>query len=286
LENLEKLIGCDRALVNHHTFPDGETYVQIQGDLKKEIQGREVIIFDSLNEPNSKILPLIFLAETAKDLGAKRVGLVCPYLSYMRQDKRFLPGEGITSTYFAKLVSCSFDWLVTVDPHLHRHASLDEIYSIPSTVVHAGSAIAEWVAQNVEKPFFIGPDAESVQWVSSIANLVGAPFVILEKTRRGDQDVSVTFPTLSAYLDHTPILVDDIISTARTMIQTVYHVNEHHMKQPLCIGVHGIFAHEAYVSLLQAGVSKVVTCNTIAHPTNEIDLLPDLSKAILSMVTA
>lgn len=286
LENLEKLIECDRAVVNHHTFPDGETYLQIQGDLKKEIQGREVIIFDSLNEPNSKILPLIFLAETARDLGAIRVGLVCPYLSYMRQDKRFLPGEGITSNYFAKLVSHSFDWLVTVDPHLHRHASLDEIYTIPSTVVHAGPTIANWVSHNVEKPFLIGPDAESEQWVSGIANLAGAPFVILEKTRRGDQDVSVTFPNLSAYDDHTPILIDDIISTARTMIQTVLHVNKHHMKQPLCIGVHGIFAHDAYLSLLEAGVSKVITCNTIPHPTNEIDLLPALSQVIQSMVTA
>lgn len=284
VQALGSLLGVDCGDVYHHTFPDGEAFLQIKGDVEKVIRGREVIVFDTLQEPDTKTLPLIFLAETARELGAKTVGLVCPYLAYMRQDKRFHPGEAITSTYFAKVMSQSFDWLVTVDPHLHRRASLDEIYTIPSSIVHAGPAIAAWVAQNVEKPFFIGPDAESEQWVSNIAEIAKAPFVILEKTRRGDQDVSISFPDLSPYMTHTPVLVDDIISTARTMIQTVIHLRGHHMKPPLCIGVHGIFAMDAYVTLLQAGVSKIVTCNTISHPTNDIDLLPALSEVIKKMI--
>lgn len=286
LERLQQLLASQRAQVNHHVFPDGETYLQIQGNIEEIIQGREVIIFDTLNEPDSKIIPLILLAETARDLGAKQVGLVCPYLSYMRQDKRFLPGEGITSTYFAKVISNHFDWLITIDPHLHRHASLSEIYSIRTKVVHAGLAIAKWVIEHIKKPFFIGPDAESEQWVSAIAKLAKAPFVILEKTRHGDQDVSIRFPDLSMFKEFTPILVDDIISTAGTMIKTVRHLNEQTMKPPICIGVHGIFAQDAYMSLLEAGVKKVVTCNTIGHPTNEIDLLPDLSNAIHQILTA
>src|SRR3990167_1218431 len=101
-------------------FPDGETYLKIDNKL----QDRKVIILNSLEHQNSKILPLLFLAETARSLGAKRVGLCAPYLSYMRQDKQFQPGEGLTSDYFSALLSRYFDWLVTVDPHLHRHHDL------------------------------------------------------------------------------------------------------------------------------------------------------------------
>lgn len=286
LSQLQMLGPYDRVEVNYHMFPDEETYLQIQGDISKDIKGREVIIFDSLNQPNSKFLQLVFLAETLMECGAKRVGLVCPYLAYMRQDKRFKSGEGVTSTYFAKLISSSFDWLMTVDPHLHRLASLDEIYSIPSCVINAGPSIATWVREHVSKPLLIGPDAESEQWVSNIAKLSNVPYIILEKIRRGDQDVSIKFPDFSPYFDHTPVVIDDIISTASTMIKTVTHLNMQQMKKPICIGVHGIFAKDAYLSLLKSGVANVITCNTISHKTNNINLLPTLSEAILKMLTA
>ncbi|WP_164119514.1 ribose-phosphate pyrophosphokinase-like domain-containing protein, partial [Stenotrophomonas maltophilia] len=86
----------------------------------------------ALAQPNEKILPLIFAAATARELGAARVGLVAPYLAYMRQDRRFNPGEAVTSRQMAHLVSGAFDWMVTVDPHLHRYSDLSEIYSIPT----------------------------------------------------------------------------------------------------------------------------------------------------------
>ena len=249
-------------------FPDGETYLRIES----KIQDREIIILNSLEHPNSKILPLFFLAETAKSLGAKRVGLCAPYLSYMRQDKQFQPGEAITSDYFAGLLSNYFDWIITVDPHLHRHHNLSEIYSIPNVVIHAAPFIAKWISEKIDKPVLIGPDRESEQWVSQVAKDANAPFLILDKIRHGDRDVDVSMPGIASYINYTPVLVDDIISTAQTMIKTVYHLKKLNMKAPVCIGVHPIFADNSYKSLLKAGVSQVVSCNTILHVSNQIDL--------------
>lgn len=78
----------------------------------------------TLNQPDTKLLPLYFLSQTAKELGGKSTAIVAPYLAYMRQDKRFQAGEGITSTYFAKLISSFADFLITIDPHLHRRSTL------------------------------------------------------------------------------------------------------------------------------------------------------------------
>lgn len=257
-------------------FPDGETYLKIDETINK----RDIIIFDSLYKPNKKIVALIFAVETLKELGAKSVGLVAPYLSYMRQDKRFKPGEAITSNYFASLISHYFDWLVTIDPHLHRHHSLDEIYSIPTTVVHAAPVISKWIMENIEKPIVIGPDIESEQWVSKVAKDAQAPFLVLEKIRRGDRDVEVSHPDVEKYKEHTPVLVDDIISTARTMIETVKHIVKAKMKSPTCIGVHAIFSQNAYDELKASGAGKIVSCNTIMHKSNKIDLSSILVKAI------
>lgn len=251
-----------------HDFPDKETYIKFENVL----QNRELIILNSLNNPNQKILPLLFVAETARALGAKRVGLCAPYLAYMRQDKRFKAGEGITSDYFAKLLSHYFDWLITVDPHLHRHHHLSELYSIPTLVLHAAPRISEWIAKEIKHPLIIGPDHESEQWVSEVADGANVPYLILEKIRHGDKQVEISEPSIEAYSDHTPVLVDDIISTAHTMIETINHLKSAQMKPPVCIGVHAVFADNAYESLLQAGAKQVITCNTIIHPSNQIDL--------------
>ncbi|MCA1481376.1 phosphoribosyltransferase family protein, partial [Bradyrhizobium sp. NBAIM08] len=138
-----------------------------------------------------------------------------------------------------------FDGLVTVDPHLHRYDSLDAVYWTPSRVVHAAPLLAQWIQNNAYQPLLIGPDSESEQWVSEVARLAGAPYLVLEKVRRGDRDVSVSVPDVGRWLNHTPVLVDDIISTARTMIETVGHVRAAGLLPPICVGVHGIFADRA-----------------------------------------
>ncbi len=250
------------------TFPDQESYVR----LISKVTGQKVIIVCSLDRPNDKIMPLLFLAKTAKEMGAQEVTLIAPYLGYMRQDKRFHEGEAISSKIFAEIISKYLDYIVTIDPHLHRYKTLSEIYSISTTVLSATNKISEWIKTNIENPILIGPDQESGQWISSIAEKIDVPFRILRKIRHGDSEVEVSVPQLQEYQNHNPVLVDDIISTGRTMIETVTHLNNLNMKATTCIGVHGVFASRAFEQLQQAGVAQIVTCNTISHPSNAIDI--------------
>ena len=258
-------------------FPDGESYVRVDAPPA----GRDVILACTLHQPDEKLLPLFFLAATLRELGAARVGLVAPYLAYMRQDRRFHDGEGVTSAYFARLVSGAVDWLATVDPHLHRRGTLAEIYSIPALVVHAAPLIVAWIREHVHRPLLVGPDAESEQWVRAVAALAGAPHVVLQKVRRGDRDVEVSVPEVERWRrSSTPVVVDDIISTARTMAETVGHLRRAGLEPPVCVGVHAVFAGHAYADLIGAGAGRVVTCNTIAHESNAIDVHGALADAV------
>jgi ribose-phosphate pyrophosphokinase len=269
-EGLARMLHAELGQICVRRFPDGETFVQIESP----VEGKRVVIACTLDRPDDKILPLLFAADAARDLGASQVGLVAPYLGYMRQDKRFHPGEAITSHSFARLLSRGLDFLVTVDPHLHRYRSLDEIYAIQTRAIHGAPAIAEWIKTQVSSPVLIGPDSESEQWVADVARNAGAPYTVLEKIRRGDRDVEVSVPDAGRWKDHTPVLVDDIISTARTMIQTVVHLKQADLAAPVCIGVHAVLAQTAYEDLMAAGAAKVVTCNTVRHASNQIDLVP------------
>jgi ribose-phosphate pyrophosphokinase len=261
-------LDADLGAMTVRRFPDGESYVR----LETPVAGREVALACTLNDPDPKLSPLLFAASTARELGAARVGLVAPYLAYMRQDKRFHDGECITSKHFAALLSRHVDWLVTVDPHLHRRVSLDEIYPIPSAAVAAAPLLAEWIGANVRAPVLIGPDSESEQWVAEVARGTGAPFLVLDKVRRGDRNVTVSVPDAAALGSRTPVLVDDIVSTARTMISACRALAGRGAGAPVCVGVHAIFAGDAHAELLAAGARRIVTTNTIEHASNGIDV--------------
>ena len=267
-QQLAKKLAVEIGSFTYRSFPDCETYIRIQ----TPVLDKKVILVCTLDRPDDKLLPLYFLAKTLKEQGAKHVCLLSPYLAYMRQDKIFQKGEALTSKYFANFISSFVDSLITVDPHLHRISNLEEIYSIPTKVVHAAQPMADWIKKHLKNPVLIGPDSESYQWVAEVAGLSNLPFMVLEKVRIGDREVAVSIPNVAEYQDHTPVLVDDIISTARTMMQTVQHLLKAGMKAPICVGVHAIFAGDAYLELVAAGAGKVVTCNTIAHYSNAIDL--------------
>ena len=256
-------------------FPDGESYLRFLTDLSRQM----LAIVCTLDRPNDKILPLLFAAATARELGTAKVGLVAPYLAYMRQDRRFKPGEAVTSREVAQLLSNAFDWLVTVDPHLHRYGSLSEIYRIPTRVVHAAPLMSEWIRANVANALIIGPDSESEQWVSTVAKDADAPYTVLEKVRRGDREVEISIRNLGDLSGRTPVLVDDIISTGRTMLETVRLLKARGSAAPVCVAVHGLFAADAYEMLIKAG-ARVVTCNTVRHPSNAIDVHGALAKAL------
>lgn len=264
--SLIKLLHAEDGEVVIKHFPDGETYVKVVTNVYQ----KEAIIVCSLHQPDDKILPLYFLAKTLKEFGASPVTLVAPYLAYMRQDKRFTDGECISSELFAKLLSSFIDKVITIDPHLHRRTSLDEIYSIHTSVLHVSPLLSNWIKENIQQPILIGQDSESGLWISKMAADANVPYIILEKIGKGDPDIKVVLTELEKYKQCTPVLVDDIIASANGMIESIGLLKKAGMKPPVCIGIHAVFAARAYDKLIKAGAEKVVTCNTIAHSSNAI----------------
>ena len=273
--NLATAVGFELGQIETRQFPDGETYLRFE----TSPDGRPIVIVCTLDRPDGKLLSLLFAAATARELGAAKVGLIAPYLAYMRQDRRFKPGEAVTSRQVASLLSNAFDWIATVDPHLHRYSSLGEIYSIPTRVVHAAPLISEWIRDNVIKPLIIGPDSESEQWVAAVADEAGAPYSVLEKVRHADRDVKIELKDLGEWSDRRPVLVDDIISSGRTMLEAVNLFSSRGWAFPICIAVHGLFADNSDLLLAQAG-ARVITSNSVPHTTNAIDVGKLLASAV------
>jgi len=277
---LSAAAAADLGTLVLHRFPDGESMVRIDAD----VAGRDILLACNLVHPDEKILPLMFAADAARELGGRHILLAAPYLPYMRQDNRFHPGEAITSRTFARLLSSCVDGIVTVDPHLHRYHSLGDIYTVPASVVHSAPAIAEWIRQNVANALVVGPDSESEQWVSDVAARAGVPFVVLQKTRHGDREVDIDIPDFQQWVGRNPVIVDDIVSSARTMIAVCKALRQQGLAAPTCVAVHALFAEDAYDRLIAAGTRQVISCNTVKHPSNQISLVEPLAKDILLLL--
>ncbi|MCP5468585.1 MAG: ribose-phosphate pyrophosphokinase [Deltaproteobacteria bacterium] len=275
-KKIHKQLGCEMGKWELRNFPDGETYLRILS----QVEDKTIVLVASLNQPDEKILRLLFFSQALRESGAKKIVLVAPYLAYMRQDKAFHEGEVITSRYFARIICQYFDALVTVDPHLHRYHALSEIYTIPCRVVHAASSMAAWIRAHVPQALLIGPDSESQQWVREVAQQAAVPYTILEKIRHGDEKVQVSIPQIEEWKDRSAVLVDDIISTGHTMLESIQQLKKLGVKRIYCIGVHAIFAGEAYNLFLKSGIEQVLTCNAIEHSSNKIDLSPEIAKSL------
>ena len=273
---LAERLPCDLGDLSTRRFPDGETFLRFD----TPVEGREVILICTLDRPDPKLAPLLFAAQGAREHGARSIGLVAPYLAYMRQDTEFHTGEVVTSRLFARLISEQFDWLVTIDPHLHRYPALDAIYTIPAVAATATDAIADWIRDNVNDPVIVGPDDESRQWADRIATRAQARSIVLTKERRGDFSVSIDAAALDHFESGNPVLIDDVASSARTLIEAAELVKRSLRRAPLCTVVHGIFAGDSYERLQAVGIPRAVSTNSVAHESNAIDVSDILAAAI------
>ncbi|MGE5624522.1 MAG: ribose-phosphate diphosphokinase [Bacillota bacterium] len=279
---LARELGAAQGRVSWHRFPDRETLVRIE----TPPQGEGVALVCALADPDPKLLPLLFAAEALREQGARQVGLVAPYLAYMRQDTRFHPGETVSARHFGSLLARHFDWLVTVDPHLHRLASLSQVFPKPNRAAQAAPALAEWIRAEARDPLLIGPDAESAQWVSAVAQHCGAPWTHLTKERLGDREVRVSLPDADRWRGRQAVLVDDIVSTGETMVAAARRLKELGFAAPLCVAVHGLFAEGARQALLQAGVARIAVTNSVPQPDSLIDVAPPVAAALRTLLAA
>jgi ribose-phosphate pyrophosphokinase len=261
-------------IVDH--FPDGEIRLRYRDD----VNGRHVIIVNSLMpQPNENLMEAVFAIHTARDLGAKKITMVAPYLAYMRQDKRFHPGECVSSHVMAKLLSAA-DHVIGIDPHLHRIRKLQQIFDCKATSLTADPVFSDYIQKTHPSAIIIGPDWESSQWAKSIADRIGHESIILSKKRYSSTLVrTIIHAEPKHFKGRDVVIVDDIISTGNTMIEPIKQLKKFGAKKITCVTVHGVFTKNALGRLRKLGVG-VISTNTIQNPVSKIDIAPLIADAL------
>ncbi|MBL0147607.1 MAG: ribose-phosphate diphosphokinase [Ideonella sp.] len=267
------------ALIERHRFPDGELRLRLPATLP-----RSVVLLRSLHQPNEKLVELLIAAPAARELGAQRLVLVCPYLAYMRQDIAFSPGEAVSQRHVAGLLARHFDAVLTVDPHLHRIAALQDVMpGCRAVSMSAAALVGAWVAQRVKRPLLLGPDEESAQWVRKAARACSPvpDHAWCVKQRHGDHDVQVTLPPGLRCEGRAVVLIDDMTSTGRTLMAAARLALAAGAATVDAAVTHALFTGDAMEALKATGVGQVWSTNCVPHASNSISVVPLLADAVL-----
>lgn len=268
-------LACPHAPIGIHRFPDGETRVRLPAELPAQ-----VVLCRSLDQPNEKLVELMLAARGARDLGAKHITLIAPYLCYMRQDKAFNPGEVVSQRIVGEFLANLVDTLLTADPHLHRVSRLAE--AVPVTLAKTISATTRmgiFLKSRGSKALLLGPDQESAQWVRVVAEVAGLDFAVAKKMRRGDRDVSVMLPK-GRYSGRDVVVVDDMASSGHTLIEASKALFAAGASRVDILVTHALFAGDALQNLRAAGVGDIWSSDSVHHPTNAFSLAADFAAAL------
>lgn len=271
-------LGIDSAQIGCHRFPDGEFRMTLP-----PAPADHVVLLRGLHHPNEKLAQLMLVAPALRDAGVRRLTLVAPYMAYMRQDIAFHPGEVVSQRQLGRALAAWFDAVVTVDPHLHRVASMEEVVrGRTARAATAAGAIGDFVARTVPEAVLIGPDEESARWVQVAADRAGLAHGVGRKLRRGDRDVIIELPAGLDLRGRAVVLVDDVASTGRTLAVAARAAHERGAASVDVAVTHALFVGDALDQIRDAGVREVWSSDSVPHASNVIAIAPLLAAALAS----
>ncbi len=275
---LADMLGWPLAVVERHRFPDGETRLRLPPQLPAR-----VTLLRGLQDPNAKLTELLLTAAGARELGAVHLTLVSPYLAYMRQDIAFTPGEVVSQRHLGHLLAAAFDAVLTVDPHLHRVATLDEV--LPGRrglALSAAPLLGAYAAGEVPGALLLAPDEEAGQWVRGAALAHGLDWAVCHKQRNGDRDVDVALPD-TPVAGRAVVLLDDVASTGRTLVAAARGALARGAASVDVAVTHALFVGDALAHVHAAGVRRFWSSDCVPHASNAVAVVPVLAAALRSL---
>ena len=258
--------------VDHKVFPDGESYIKIDPDLKGETV---VIVQTTAPSQDQRLMQLFMMVRTAKELDAARVVCVVPYLAYSRQDKRFLEGEAYTLDLVLKMMSdLGVDDLIVAD--VHSKASLDKINSEYMIEIHNLSGtplLAEYLKGNgFDGAYSLSPDKGAIHLAQAADVVLSGGYGYFEKARdlrTGEIEMKVKDLDVSG---RKAVVFDDIISSGGTMALAIEGLKNQGAKSVAAACTHALFMGDAGDRIREAGSDVVVFTDSVETSTEGVKL--------------
>jgi len=276
-KKLSKRIKANLVKSMIRVFPDGESKITLSGKISKKTS----IVVQSIYPPvDSNLIQALALISKAKEISSKVIAVI-PYLGYARQDREFLSGEVVTMKVLAKLFKgAGASKIIVVD--IHSMVGL-KYFTIKSKNVTAIPDLVKYFKKlNLKDPIVISPDQGGKDRAIEFATEFGLEFIVLDKKRdRKTGKVQIKTKNIAEVIDRDLILVDDMISTGGSIINATQFLKKQKCKRVYVACTHALLMNDAEKKIKKAGVTKIVSTNTIPGKTSIVDVSNSISKAIM-----
>ena len=277
-------LGIELTKGRIYQFPDTETSIQI----KESVRGSDVYIIQSTYAPvNQNIMELLIFIDALKRASAWRVNAVIPYFGYARQDKKMQAREPITAKLVANLLeTAGIDRVITIDLHAGQ---IQGFFDVPVDHLTAIDLLADYLKKgDLSNSVVVSPDVGRATDARRLANTLGLELAILYKRRTSATETAVSH-VIGDVEGKRPIMIDDMISTAGTIHNSVKALVDLGVKEDIrIVSTHPVFTGPALERLAHPAISEVVVTDTIPYTGNlekikVLSVAPLLAKAIANI---
>ena len=285
-EKVAKELGQEPGQLEAKRFPDGERYLRIHGEVKDQ----DIVTIQSLyRTPDEYIFELLLLTDTLRDMGARSITVVAPYLAYARQDSRFFPGEAVSSASLARLLEAAGTTsFLTIDCHLHRLGDVAKVFKIPARNLTAMHELGKYAREHFRprNPIVIGPDEEADQWAAVVAKELETEHTVFRKVRTRKEGMTSSKVEVDAgeinLKGRDVVFADDIISTGETIAEASKACKKGGAKRIFVVCTHPVLVEGALKRIKAAGVLKVIGTDTYPGPVSKVSVAPVIAAALKS----
>ena len=238
-------------------FADGETFCQIQGN----VRGRDVFVIQPTCQPvNENVVELLIILDALKRSSANRVTAVMPYYGYARQDKKDQPHVPITAKLMADLISAAgADRILTMDLHASQ---IQGFFNVPVDHLFAAPVLLEAIREmKIPELTIVSPDAGGVERARAIAKRLDAGLAIVDKRRESPNQAKVMH-IIGDVTGRNVLLVDDIIDTAGTLHHTVEALHADGASRILAAGIHAVLSDPVIERIESSPLESVLVTDT------------------------
>ena len=275
-KKLSKKIKANLVKSEIRVFPDGESKITLIGKISK----KKSIVLQSIYPPvDTNLVQVLSLITKAKENSSEVIAVI-PYMGYARQDREFLPGEIVTMKVLGKLFkSAGASKIIVVD--IHSSIGLKHFSIKTKNVTAIPDLVGFFKKLSLKNPLVVSPDQGGKERAKEFAKEFNSDYIALEKTRdRKTGKVKIKTKNLEVE-NRDLILVDDIISTGGSIIKATQFLKKQKCKKIYVACTHALLMNDAEKKIKKAGVTSIISTNTIPGKTSKVDISKTIAKAIM-----
>ena len=251
-------LGVELGSATVETFPDGETFVQIN----ENIRGRDVFIVQPTCPPaNQNLMELLIMVDAVRRASAHRITAVLPFFGYARQDRKDRPRVPITAKLVANLlVAAGVNRVLTMDLHAGQ---IQGFFDIPVDHLYASPVLIKTIRERqLEDLVVVSPDVGGIKMSHAYAKAFGVPLAIVAKNRINAEEVEA-LSVIGDVKGRNVLLVDDLTESAGTLTAAAKLLSEHGAKSIYAGVSHAVLSDKGRARLESSPIVEVLATNSV-----------------------